>query len=302
MHLLASVVALPPVVLVPGLGGSVVKVKLHDAAEPHVWCAHSSHDWFVQWLSLTELLPLQKDCTLARLALAYNRTSGAFTNAAGVEIDSNVDFGGVGGVKYVDPAIPSVQPYFAALIDNLTSTLGYTVGQDLHGAGYDWRLGPLGHTQAAAPGGFFEKLRALIEGTVANNTAKAHIVTHSLGGPTTLAFLHAQVRSHTSNHTRSHTRSHTLQPHSLPHALSHLPTTPARHTHPPCGSPPHPLATPSPHHTLACARCSCGPSCALSFMCRAPSGVRHTWPRLCPSRRRGRARRAWHSLRCVDVT
>ena len=32
---IASVQALAPVILIPGLGGSVFKAKLHDAAAPH---------------------------------------------------------------------------------------------------------------------------------------------------------------------------------------------------------------------------------------------------------------------------
>jgi len=69
---------------------------------------------------------------------------------------------------------------------------GYKIGENMHGAGYDWRLGPMGHMQAEAPGGYFAKLKLLIEGTVTKNKAKAHLITHSLGGPTTLAFLNQQ--------------------------------------------------------------------------------------------------------------
>lgn len=75
------------------------------------------------------------------------------------------------------------------MIDNLTSTLGYQVGTNLHGAGYDWRLGPLGHQQTSQPGGYFDKLKSLVERTTETNAKKAVIVTHSLGGPTALSFM-----------------------------------------------------------------------------------------------------------------
>ena len=103
-----------------------------------------------------------------------------------------IDFGGAGGVAYVDPSLKKAMPYFGTMIDNLTATLGYQIGVDLHGAGYDWRLGPIGHTQSTAPGGYYAKLANLIETTVNRNQARAHLVTHSLGGPTTLAFLQLQ--------------------------------------------------------------------------------------------------------------
>lgn len=92
----------------------------------------------------------------------------------------------------MDPSLKAAMPYFGPMIDNLTQTLGYQIGVNMHGAGYDWRLGPIGHSQQQAPGGFFVKLRELVESTVQNNSARAHLVSHSLGGPTTLAFLHAQ--------------------------------------------------------------------------------------------------------------
>jgi len=45
--------------------------------------------------------------------------------------------------------------------------------------------------------GYFSKLKALIEKTVDANKAKAHLVTHSLGGPTILAFLNSmKVKRH----------------------------------------------------------------------------------------------------------
>jgi len=143
---------LQPVVMVPGLGGSVIRAKLDGAYAPHFWCSSSS-DWFNTWLNLAQLVPEQKDCLLSRMDLKYDSVTGEFSNAKGVLLDSNVDFGGSGGVAYVDPDIHSLQPYFGPMIDNLTATYGYTVGKDLHGAGYDWRLGPLGHSQQTLPGG-----------------------------------------------------------------------------------------------------------------------------------------------------
>lgn len=190
-----SAAALPPVVLVPGLAGSVFRVKLQDTKPPHAWCSKTS-DWFVTWLNLEELVPLQKDCLLWRLGIGFSPDKGGLYNtAAGVSLDTNVDFGNVGGVSTLDPTIPSAMPYFSTMIKNLTGQLGYVAGQNLHGAGFDWRLGPLGHaqpgTEPSDPGGFYAKLKALVEGTVArNNGTKAVIVTHSLGGPTILAFLH----------------------------------------------------------------------------------------------------------------
>merc|ERR1711865_1007738 len=96
--------ALSPVVMVPGLAGSVFKAKLDGAEAPHFWCSTHS-DWFVTWLNLEELVPEQKDCLLSRMDLDYNAETKAFSNAKGVELDTNVDFGGAEGVAYVDPSL-----------------------------------------------------------------------------------------------------------------------------------------------------------------------------------------------------
>lgn len=197
--LVASCCAKAPVVLVPGLAGSVFRIKLTDAVAPHSWCQKTTSDYFVTWVNVEELLPLQKDCTLSRLKLYYNATQKTYHDAKGVSVDSNVDFGGVGGVQYLDPSIKA-SAYYADMIANLTAQ-GYVVGKDLHGAPYDWRLAPDGH---AAPGAYYDKLRKLIETSVAaNDNAGAHIVTHSLGGPTILGFLRRQTSDWLQHHVAS---------------------------------------------------------------------------------------------------
>ena len=182
---LAYAVARPPIVMVPGLAGSVFRARLHHTAkEPHVWCWRDS-DWFVTWLNVGELLPEQKDCLLWRLMPTYNATDATYHDRAGVELDTNVDFGGVGGIAYLAPSLRA-SGYFSTMI-SFFEAMGYTAGVNLHGAPYDWRAAPDGHS---APGAYYEQLQRLVEATVERNGgAKAALVTHSLGGPTTLAFL-----------------------------------------------------------------------------------------------------------------
>ena len=141
--------------------------------------------WFVTWLNVGELLPEQKDCLLWRLMPTYNATDATYHDRAGVELDTNVDFGGVGGIAYLAPSLRA-SGYFSTMI-SFFEAMGYTAGVNLHGAPYDWRAAPDGHS---APGAYYEQLQRLVEATVERNGgAKAALVTHSLGGPTTLAFL-----------------------------------------------------------------------------------------------------------------
>ncbi|KAL1522707.1 hypothetical protein AB1Y20_017682 [Prymnesium parvum] len=192
--------AKPPIVMVPGLAGSVFRARLTGTARPpHLWCERSS-DWFVTWVSLAQLVPEQKDCLLARLLPHFNATDQTYHNALGVELDTNVDFGGVDGITFLDPSVHfGVSNYFGTMVAHFEAQ-GYTRGRDLHGAPYDWRAAPDGHR---APGMFFEQLAQLVEATVKRNGAKASIITHSLGGPTTLAFLLSRpsgwVQDHVAN-------------------------------------------------------------------------------------------------------
>ena len=128
--LLASATAPPPalhpVILVPGLAGSVFRIKLDGAQAPQIWCEKSSKDYFVTWVSVEELVPLQKDCTLSRLMPYYNASARTYHDAPGVLLDTNVDMGGVGGVRFLDPKIKATA-YFDAMITNLTEGLGYEV-------------------------------------------------------------------------------------------------------------------------------------------------------------------------------
>jgi len=196
----SSTAPLHPVILVPGLAGSVFRVKLDGAAAPHVWCEKESKDFFITWLNVEELVPLQKDCTLSRLMPYYNATTRTYHDAPGVTLDTNVDMGGVGGVEYLDPSLKATK-YFATMIRNLTVGRGYVVGTNLHGAPYDWRAAPDGHS---APGAYYDKLRTLIESTVtANGNRAAHIVSHSLGGPTILFFLARQTDAWRTRYIRS---------------------------------------------------------------------------------------------------
>lgn len=189
-----------PIILIPGLAGSVFKAKLRGSHPPHWWCSKSTDEFYTIWLSIEEALPLQKDCLLSHLLMDWNETSKRFVNAPGVQLDTNVDFGGVGGISSLDPNLAPETGYFRSMIKYLQRELGYTVGQDLHGAPYDWRLAPDGWS---LNGEFYDKLTALLESTVARNQAPAHVVTHSLGGPAFLGFLHSKKPDWVRRHVTS---------------------------------------------------------------------------------------------------
>ena len=186
----------PPVILLNGLAGSVVNARLDHLAEaPHVYCTRDSKGTFDQlWVSVDELVPGVIDCNFDNLRLHYNASTKAYANKPGVTIDASVDWGGVGGLDFLDAKL-HVGGYFHSLIRHLEATLGYKVGLSLRGAPYDWRQAPDGFSTvdagAAYKGGsYFDRLRQLVEETrKLNGQRRVVLVTHSMGGPTAYAFL-----------------------------------------------------------------------------------------------------------------
>merc|ERR1711871_1185450 len=105
-----------PVILVPGLAGSVFTATTTDYKGPHAFCSGTVTKPFTLWVAITKLVPKEVDCTLDRLLLHFDANTGAYKNTAGVNLDTNVDFGGVGGVEYLDPDLKvSASAYFAPL-------------------------------------------------------------------------------------------------------------------------------------------------------------------------------------------
>jgi len=76
--------------------------------------------------------------------------------------------------------------YYAAMISSL-QTVGFVAGKTLFGAPYDWRFPTSYHELDDL--GFFDQFKQLIETVyTSNGNTKVYIVTHSLGGPTSVAF------------------------------------------------------------------------------------------------------------------
>lgn len=181
---------LPPVVLVPGVTGSSVEARLTNVSMPHSFCTSSTDGhWEITWMRVLELLPFFKDCFETKMYLIYDNQTDTYTNTPGVELRV-LDFGGVSGIDILDPDVPDTSQ-FQQIISSLSQRLGYVVGQNLHGAPFDWRLGGDAHSRPANNvGGFYVQLKALVEETVQRNGQKAVLVSHSLGCPTLLYFFH----------------------------------------------------------------------------------------------------------------
>eukprot|EP00746_Dinoflagellata_sp_MGD_P149880 gnl/MRDRNA2_/MRDRNA2_81870_c0_seq1.p1 gnl/MRDRNA2_/MRDRNA2_81870_c0~~gnl/MRDRNA2_/MRDRNA2_81870_c0_seq1.p1 ORF type:complete len:588 (-),score=71.80 gnl/MRDRNA2_/MRDRNA2_81870_c0_seq1:301-2064(-) len=183
----------PPVILIPGLASSALEFKLTDADVPnHRWC-RNSYDWSLGWVDPTQLIPGAKDCLMANLQLFYDAEEDKYSNREGVQLRP-VDFGGVEGVYELDPLHTMITlPIYKPIIDRLKRE-GYRVGENLHGAPYDWRLAGDAHSHDRnGIGGLYPNLTRLIEDTYERNKAPVVLISHSLGGILVLHYLHTFV-------------------------------------------------------------------------------------------------------------
>ncbi|XP_059760576.1 phospholipase A2 group XV isoform X3 [Balaenoptera ricei] len=134
----------PPVVLVPGDLGNQLEAKLDKPTVVHYLCSKRTDSYFTLWLNLELLLPVIIDCWIDNIRLVYNRTSRTTQFPDGVDVRVP-GFGKTFSLEFLDPSKSSVGSYFHTMVENLVGW-GYTRGEDVRGAPYDWRRAPTAAT------------------------------------------------------------------------------------------------------------------------------------------------------------
>ncbi|XP_027261704.1 phospholipase A2 group XV isoform X2 [Cricetulus griseus] len=134
----------PPVVLVPGDLGNQLEAKLDKPKVVHYLCSKRTDSYFTLWLNLELLLPVIIDCWIDNIRLVYNRTSRATQFPDGVDVRVP-GFGETFSLEFLDPSKRTVGSYFHTMVESLVGW-GYTRGEDLRGAPYDWRRAPTATT------------------------------------------------------------------------------------------------------------------------------------------------------------
>lgn len=184
---------LSPIILVPGIGGGQLRMKLDHYIKQHFWC-FSNTDWFDFWISLTYLQPENIDCANDQFTLRFDNSTGMYSNTSGVYIHV---VEGLAGIEYLDNSI-SATAYFHDMIVYLVNG-GYTKDVNLQAASYDWRLG----SDALSQVGYFKSLQQQIENSVAANGERVLLVSHSLGCLVSLAFFSVMNETWIANHLKA---------------------------------------------------------------------------------------------------
>ncbi|XP_045597360.2 lysosomal phospholipase A and acyltransferase isoform X1 [Procambarus clarkii] len=172
---------IPPVVLIPGDGGSQIEAKLDKPSIIHYICQKKSDYWFDLWLNMELLLPVVIDCWVDNMRLLYDNVTRTTMNSPGVQTRIP-GFGNTSTVEWLDPSQRSPTGYFKDIV-NAMIPLGYERGVTVRGAPFDFRRAPNEHSE------YFIQLRQLIEETYQYTGQKIVLLVHSMGAPMTQYFL-----------------------------------------------------------------------------------------------------------------
>lgn len=204
-----------PLILVPGLGASILDVLYEDSYQPiHEQCAIVERNQWTEgieriWPAAADSFPSEvpelselKECRLDDLAVRFDPATGRFSNAPGVRVRprgwgcvdgiSNLFEFDLGDRVLVHPTLSSV---YEELIDDLVYEHDYAAGQNLFGAPYDFRL----VADEIYLQKYFANLKTLIEqaydktASCDSGPKRVFVATHSLGGPVFLYFLNTYV-------------------------------------------------------------------------------------------------------------
>ena len=166
----------PPILLVPGFGGSQLEQKETSPTilNKYEFCCSTEFDWTRTWVLISQIVPYAWECFAERVN--RNFVAGRWFDKPNV-FTRNVD--GLEGIGYLDPSnflTRRETVYFGNLISSLQN-VGYNES-NLMAAPYDWRLLPSEQKT------LFSYMKMAIEKMVSmNGGERAIIATHSMGGP-----------------------------------------------------------------------------------------------------------------------
>ncbi|CAG0886208.1 unnamed protein product [Darwinula stevensoni] len=180
----------PPIILIPGDGGSQIEAKLNKTDVVHYLCDKHTEDFFDLWLNLELLVPLILDCWVDNMRLEYDNVTRTTHNPEGVTTRVP-GFGNTTTVEFLDPSNVSPSRYFIDVVKALLDAeKKYKRGETILGAPFDFRRAPNELSE------YFIELKKLIEDTYENQgKRRVVLLAHSMGSLVSVYFLNQQSQS-----------------------------------------------------------------------------------------------------------
>lgn len=180
----------PPMVIIPGLMGSRLSCKGMKVDPVSSLCQTMFDQWTNLWVSIESVFPsfLGGNCWESNIKPLYDMNKNEWVNSPQLTVEAD-DFG---TTKTFDTLITffGIKKwsifYFQKFTDYLRYQYNYKDGQNLFGAGYDFRVNLSPSYRQA----YHKRLKLLIERAFnQNSNQKVWLVTHSMGCPTAQVFL-----------------------------------------------------------------------------------------------------------------
>lgn len=186
---------LPPVVIIPGLGGSQLFWRGQKRFPISQMCNLSQEEWASIWISMETLFPtcVGGSCFVDNFRPLYDTKQNKWVNSPSIEVQPL----GFGTLESIDTlfTFAGMKNWSITYFRNFTNRLrryGYQDQVNLFGAPYDFRVNLSPDVRQE----YFKKLKTLIETAyLQNHQTKVAIVTHSMGSPTAQVFFNQFVDS-----------------------------------------------------------------------------------------------------------
>ena len=184
-----------PVILIPGLLGSRLEVKLNRTSTVNWLCKRHTDGFEPIWATASSILPLFVDCLVDNMKLFYDPLTGHAKPREGVIIRPE-EFGSTQSVSSVMHNVPNDSINQFRLLISKLEQLGYQENVNIFGAPFDWRLSPFDNPS------FASQLKELIDSIKRKTGKPVVIISFSLGGLYALDFLYKQTQQWKDEHIK----------------------------------------------------------------------------------------------------
>ena len=174
-----------PVVIIPGFGGSTIRIKFNRLSVKHFYCFKKC-GWHDLWPTLSSLTWPAINCWVDNFKLLWNAASKKYSNLVGVSTRIPHFSGSTLNFENIDRFFNVGRPKIYQTMIKAMIRAGGIRNVSIRGVPYDFRRSP----SSAYNGNWISRMTSVVEDTYnINNRTRVTLLSHSLGCMFTLYFL-----------------------------------------------------------------------------------------------------------------